>query len=56
MKYTFVDESCEDNLYWQKIGKKKPKRINDLLKGISRNSFSGIGKPKPLKYKGLCLE
>ena len=30
---------------------KKLKRINDLLKDISRNPFDGIGKPEPLKYK-----
>jgi toxin YoeB len=51
MKYVFVDESWEDYLYWQKIDKKKVKRINDLLKDISRNSYEGIGKPEPLKYK-----
>jgi toxin YoeB len=27
------------------------KRINDLLKDISRHPFSGIGKPEPLKHK-----
>jgi toxin YoeB len=51
MKYTFVDESWEDYLYWQKNDKKKLKRINDLLKDISRNTFEGIGKPEPLKHK-----
>lgn len=51
MKYVFVDESWEDYLYWQKTDKKKVKRINDLLKDISRNSYEGIGKPEPLKYK-----
>ncbi len=55
MKYIFVDESWEDYLYWQKPNKKNLKRINDLLKEISRNPFSGIGKPEPLKhrYKGF---
>ena len=55
MKYIFVDESWEDYLYWQKTNKKNLKRINDLLKSISREPFSGIGKPEPLKhkYKGL---
>ena len=51
MKYIFVDESWEDYLYWQKIDKKKVKKINDLLKDISRNPFEGIGKPEPLKHK-----
>ena len=51
MKYIFVDESWEDYLYWQKTNKKIVKRINDLLKGISRTPFNGIEKPEPLKYK-----
>ena len=51
MKYIFVDESWEDYLYWQKTDKKKLKRINDLLKDISRHPFEGIGNPEPLKYK-----
>ena len=51
MQYIFVDESWEDYLYWQKTGKKKLKRINDLLKDISRNPFDGTGKPEPLKHK-----
>lgn len=51
MKYTFVDESWDDYLYWQKTDKKKLKRINDLLKDIARNPFEGIGKPEALKHK-----
>lgn len=51
MKYVFVDESWEDYLYWQKTNKKYVKKINDLLIEISRNPFSGIGKPEPLKHK-----
>ena len=51
MNYVFVDESWEDYLYWQKTDKKKVKKINDLLKDISRNPFDGIGKPEPLKHK-----
>ena len=47
MKYVFVDESWEDYLYWQKIDKKKVKKINELLKdNISRNPFEGLGKPE----------
>ncbi len=51
MKYVFVDESWEDYLYWQKANKKNLKRINELIKDISRSPFSGIGKPEPLKHK-----
>ncbi|HNP08286.1 MAG TPA: Txe/YoeB family addiction module toxin [Cyclobacteriaceae bacterium] len=51
MKFVFVDESWEDYLHWQKNDKKILNRINELLKDISRNSFSGIGKPEPLRHK-----
>ena len=51
MKYVFVDESWEDYLFWQQTDKKTLSRINELLKDISRNSYTGIGKPEPLKYK-----
>ncbi|WP_425389716.1 Txe/YoeB family addiction module toxin [Ekhidna sp.] len=51
MKLVFVDESWEDYLYWQKTDEKKLRRINDLIKDISRNPFDGLGKPEPLKHK-----
>lgn len=51
MRYIFTDESWEDYLYWQKTDKTKLKRINELLKDISRNPYTGIGKPEPLKHK-----
>ncbi|MBT4409496.1 MAG: Txe/YoeB family addiction module toxin [Bacteroidetes bacterium] len=57
MKFVFVDESWGDYLYWQKSNKKSLKRINDLLKAISREPYTGIGKPELLKYnyKGFWL-
>ncbi len=51
MKYIFVDESWEDYLYWQKNNKKYVKKINELLKDISRQPFTGKGKPEPLKFQ-----
>ena len=51
MKYTFVDESWEDYLYWQQTDRKILKKINELLKDISRYPYSGLGKPEALKYK-----
>jgi toxin YoeB len=51
MKYVFTELSWEDYLFWQKNDKQKVKRINELLKDISRNPFEGIGKPEPLKFK-----
>ena len=51
MKFVFVEESWEDYLYWLKTDKKKLKRINELLKDISRLPLEEIGKPEPLKFK-----
>ncbi len=51
MKYIFVDESWDDYLYWQKTNPKYVKKINELLKDISRTPFTGLGKPEPLKFK-----
>ena len=51
MKLIFVDESWEDYLYWQKTDRKILDRINNLAKDISRNPYTGLGKPEPLKYK-----
>ena len=51
MKIVFVDESWEDYLYWQKTDKSKLKKINELIKGIARNPFDGLGKPEALKHR-----
>jgi toxin YoeB len=56
MNITFTELAWEDYLYWQKIDRQKLKRINELLKDISRNPFDGIVKPEALKFKysGWC--
>lgn len=51
-KITFAENAWEEYLYWQTQDKKTLKRINQLLKDISRNAFDGIGKPEPLKCYG----
>jgi len=51
MRHSFIDESWEDYLYWQVTNKNNLKRINELIKDIKRNPFTGIGKPEPLKHK-----
>jgi toxin YoeB len=50
MKLVFTELSWEDYLFWQKNDKQKLKRLNELLKDISRNPYDGIGKPEPLKF------
>ena len=46
----FSEQAWEDYLYWQSQDKKVLKRINLLIKDISRDPFKGLGEPEPLKY------
>lgn len=52
MKHNIVwhVNAWEDYLYWQKKDKKLLQKINELIKEIAREPFSGTGKPEPLKY------
>jgi toxin YoeB len=50
MNILFSVRSWADCLYWQQTDKQLVKKINELLKEISRNSHSGIGKPEPLQF------
>jgi toxin YoeB len=47
-KLIILPEAWEDYLYWQTQDKKTLKKINNLIKDIDRNGYSGIGKPEPL--------
>lgn len=49
MKFEFSEKAWEHYLYWQVNDKKVLKKINDLMKDISRNPIDGLGKPEPLK-------
>lgn len=46
----WTDEAWEDYLYWQSTNKQTLKRINTLIKDITRSPFDGIGKPEPYKH------
>ena len=49
MPKIWYDDAWEDYTYWQQQDKKMLKKINNLLKDISRNGYNWIGKPEPLK-------
>jgi toxin YoeB len=49
MRLSWYSDAWEDYLYLQTHDKKTLKKINDLLKDIARNRYTGIGKPEPLK-------
>ncbi len=50
MNLLFYDKGWEDYLYWQVNDRKIVRKINELLKAIGRDPYSGIGKPEPLKH------
>ena len=48
MDITFHTNAFEDYVFFQQNDKKLARRINELLKDIARQPFSGIGKPEAL--------
>ena len=51
MNLVFTPEAWQDYLHWQSVDRQQLKRINNLLKEITREPFGGIGKPEPLKHE-----
>ena len=51
MKIIWTASSLADYLYWQKLDKKKLRRINELIKSCQRTPFGGIGNPEPLRHE-----
>ena len=50
MKIVFNERDWEKYIYWVSENKNIVKKINELIKDIIKNPYSGIGKPKKLKY------
>lgn len=50
MTVCFEEGAWEDYLFWQKTDHKLLKKINELIRDIKREPFSGIGKPEPLRF------
>jgi toxin YoeB len=48
----FQAEFREDLKYWVEADRKVALRAFELVEGILRDPFTGIGKPEPLKYLG----
>jgi toxin YoeB len=46
----FSSKGWEDYLYWQETDKKTLKKLQELMKDVSRSPYEGIGKPEPLKH------
>ncbi len=50
MDLSFSDKAWENYIYWQQNDFKLLQRINELIRDIQRQPYSGIGKPEPLKF------
>ena len=48
-RISFSENAWDDYIYWQAQDKKTLKKINALLKDISRHPFEGEGKPEKLR-------
>jgi len=48
---TFAERAWTEYLHWQAQDPKTLKRINLLLKDISRNGNDGLGKPEKLRHR-----
>jgi toxin YoeB len=51
----FHFEFREDLAFWVKADRKVALRILDIVDAIMRNSFEGMGKPKPVRYLGNAV-
>ena len=49
MKVMFTETAWQDYLWFLGDDKQLLKRVNDLIKDVTRNPFTGLGKPEPLK-------
>jgi toxin YoeB len=52
---TFSEDAWDDYLYWQITDRAAARKLNGLLKELTRTPFEGTGKPEPLKntFTGL---
>jgi len=50
-KLIFAERAWAEYLHWQTKDLKTLKRINLLLKDISRNGNDGVGKPEKLRHR-----
>jgi len=50
VKLIFSEHAWDDYQYWVGTDRQVLKRINRLIQEITREPFSGTGKPEPLKH------
>ena len=48
----FQDEFREDVRYWIETDRRVALKVMDLVEAASRDPFSGVGKPEPIRHLG----
>ena len=51
MKIVFNERAWEEYIYWANENKNMVKKINELIKDIIKNPYSGIGKTRKIKIR-----
>ena len=51
MRIIFSKRAWDEYQYWVQTDRQMLKRINQLIQEISRDPFSGVGKPEPLRHQ-----
>lgn len=49
MKIIFAEQAWEDYLHWQRTDRALLRKLNGLIREITRTPHEGTGKPEPLK-------
>jgi toxin YoeB len=51
----FQDEFRDDLRFWIDTDRRVALKVMDLVEAVSRDPFSGIGKPEPIRHLGANL-
>jgi toxin YoeB len=51
VRIIFSKRAWEEYQFWVQTDRQMLKRINQLIQEISRDPFSGVGKPEPLRHQ-----
>jgi len=51
MNIRFSEQAWDEYLYWQQNDRAMMRRVNQLIREIRREPFSGIGQPEALRFQ-----
>jgi len=51
MNIRFSEQAWDEYLYWQQNDRAMVRRVNQLIREIRREPFSGVGQPEALRFQ-----